>query len=167
MDMGNGDYQTESETIDTEEENTDYIHPIDRKTRQSTIPLGDKKKRDHRSSRIMSQPRDTNTDNPESYSDTPSTTLTTSPKRSKKLRANRDTSTSYKRTRSIQRQKQYKIYTKHKSPALKCQNTHKIATLNINGISATTQIKMLGDFLHSNEIDLICLREVTNSNITR
>jgi exonuclease III len=43
--------------------------------------------------------------------------------------------------------------------------TYKIATLNINGISATTRIKILEDFLYSNEIDLICLQEAMNSNI--
>jgi exonuclease III len=41
--------------------------------------------------------------------------------------------------------------------------TYKLATLNINEISTTTRIKMLEDFLHSNEIDLIRLQEVTNS----
>jgi hypothetical protein len=100
MDIENGDCQTGSETIDTVEENADYIHPIDRKTRQSSIPLGDKKKRDNRSSMKMSQPRDTNTDNPDSCSNTSSITLTTSPKRSKKLRADRDTSTSHERTQT-------------------------------------------------------------------
>jgi hypothetical protein len=44
MAIEKGDYQTGSEKIDTEEENTDYIHPIDQKTRQSSIPLGYKKK---------------------------------------------------------------------------------------------------------------------------
>jgi hypothetical protein len=39
MDIEKGDYQTE-------EENTNYIHPIDRKTRQSSIPLGEKRRDD-------------------------------------------------------------------------------------------------------------------------
>jgi exonuclease III len=43
--------------------------------------------------------------------------------------------------------------------------TYKIAKLSINGIPATARIKMLEVFLHSNEIDLVCLQEVTNSNI--
>jgi exonuclease III len=43
--------------------------------------------------------------------------------------------------------------------------TYEIAALNINGISAPTRINMLEDFLHSNEIDLICHQEFTNSNI--
>jgi hypothetical protein len=72
MDIEKGDYQTGTETIDTEE-NSDYIYPFHRKTRQTWIPLG-KKKRDHRSNMNRSQPRDTNINNPESYTGTPSTT---------------------------------------------------------------------------------------------
>jgi putative SOS response-associated peptidase YedK len=48
MDIEKGDYQTGSARTNTEEEHTDCFHPIDRKTRQSSIPLEDKKKRDHR-----------------------------------------------------------------------------------------------------------------------
>jgi hypothetical protein len=35
MDTENGDYHTGSDTLDTVEENTDFIRPADRKTRQS------------------------------------------------------------------------------------------------------------------------------------
>jgi len=38
--------------------------------------------------------------------------------------------------------------------------THKIATLNINGLSSHTRIAMLGDFIRKQEIDIILLQEV-------
>jgi exonuclease III len=43
--------------------------------------------------------------------------------------------------------------------------TYKIATLNINGIAATTRIQMLEDFLHTHDIDIACLQEMTNTAI--
>jgi len=43
--------------------------------------------------------------------------------------------------------------------------TYKIATLNINGISAPTRIDMLEEFLYKHDIDLALLQEVTNSKI--
>jgi exonuclease III len=43
--------------------------------------------------------------------------------------------------------------------------TYKITSLNINGIAATTSIKMLEDFIQTHEIDLISLQGVTNTNI--
>jgi exonuclease III len=44
--------------------------------------------------------------------------------------------------------------------------TYKIATLNINGISTTTRIRMLEEFLYKHDIDLALLQEVTNTKIT-
>jgi exonuclease III len=38
--------------------------------------------------------------------------------------------------------------------------THKIATLNINGLSSHTRIAMLGDFIRKQAIDIL-LQEVT------
>jgi hypothetical protein len=52
----------------------------------------------------------------------------------------------------------------NKNPCPQWRNTHKIATLNVFGISAT-RIKKLEDFLYVKEIDLICLQEFTNSHI--
>jgi len=44
--------------------------------------------------------------------------------------------------------------------------TYKIATLNINGISAPTKIHMLEEFLYKHDIHLALPQEVTNSKIT-
>ena len=44
--------------------------------------------------------------------------------------------------------------------------TYKIATVNINGISAPTRIQMFEEFLYKHGIDLALLQEVTNSKIT-
>jgi len=44
--------------------------------------------------------------------------------------------------------------------------TYKIATLNINGISAPTRIQIPEEFLYKHDIDLALLQEVTNSKIT-
>jgi exonuclease III len=43
--------------------------------------------------------------------------------------------------------------------------TYRIATLNINGISADTRIKMLDDFRRKQDIDIIFLQEVTHNKI--
>jgi exonuclease III len=40
-------------------------------------------------------------------------------------------------------------------------NIYRIATLNINGMSSSTGLVMLGDFLHKHGIDIIFLQEVT------
>jgi exonuclease III len=40
-------------------------------------------------------------------------------------------------------------------------NIYRIATININGMSSTTILAMLDDFLHKHEIDIIFLQEVT------
>jgi exonuclease III len=45
--------------------------------------------------------------------------------------------------------------------------TYKVASLNINGIAAPMRIRMLGEFLSRNDIDLMCVQEVTNSNIEK
>jgi endonuclease/exonuclease/phosphatase family metal-dependent hydrolase len=45
--------------------------------------------------------------------------------------------------------------------------TYKIATLNINGISAQTRLNMLEEFLYKHHIDLAMLQEVTNSKINK
>jgi exonuclease III len=39
--------------------------------------------------------------------------------------------------------------------------TYKIATLNVNGMSSGMRIKMLEDFLHKQEIDILLLQLVT------
>jgi exonuclease III len=44
-------------------------------------------------------------------------------------------------------------------------NTYKIATININGISHSTKIKMLGDFLVKQGIDIALVQEVTMPKI--
>jgi exonuclease III len=44
--------------------------------------------------------------------------------------------------------------------------TYRIATLNINGVSSTTRIRMLEDFLRRQEIDLMLLQEVTQDTIS-
>jgi exonuclease III len=46
-------------------------------------------------------------------------------------------------------------------------HTYKIATLNINGISASTRLNMLEEFLYKQNIDLALLQEVTNSKISK
>jgi exonuclease III len=38
----------------------------------------------------------------------------------------------------------------------------KIATLNINGITAPTRVGMLSDFITRREIDILLVQEVTN-----
>jgi len=43
--------------------------------------------------------------------------------------------------------------------------TYKIATLNFNGISAPTRIRMLEELLYKHDIDLALLQEVTTSKI--
>ena len=40
----------------------------------------------------------------------------------------------------------------------------KIATLNINGITAATRVDMLRDFIHKQELDIIFLQEVMHPN---
>jgi exonuclease III len=44
--------------------------------------------------------------------------------------------------------------------------TYKIATININGIHSTSRTKMLEDFLHINEIDVLRMQEVTITKVT-
>ena len=39
-------------------------------------------------------------------------------------------------------------------------DTYKVATLNVNGVSATIRMRMLVEFLHIQEIDIIILQEV-------
>jgi len=43
-------------------------------------------------------------------------------------------------------------------------DTYKIATQNINGLSAMTRMRMLAEFLHKQEIDIILLQEVTHND---
>jgi hypothetical protein len=43
--------------------------------------------------------------------------------------------------------------------------TYKMATININGIHSTTITKLLEDFLHINEIDVLCMQEVTTTTV--
>jgi len=38
----------------------------------------------------------------------------------------------------------------------------KIATLNINGVTATTRVEMLLEFINRRELDILFLQEVTN-----
>jgi exonuclease III len=38
----------------------------------------------------------------------------------------------------------------------------KVATLNINGMTATTRVGMFTDFIHRQALDMIFLQEVTN-----
>ena len=42
-------------------------------------------------------------------------------------------------------------------------DTYKIATLNVNGVSAMMRIRMLAEFLHKQE-DIILLQEVTHND---
>jgi Exonuclease III len=42
--------------------------------------------------------------------------------------------------------------------------THKIATLNVNCVSAMTRLRMLTEFLHKQETDIILLQEVAHTN---
>jgi exonuclease III len=44
-------------------------------------------------------------------------------------------------------------------------STYKIATININGIHSTTTTKMLEDFLHINETDVLWMQEVTTTTV--
>jgi exonuclease III len=44
-------------------------------------------------------------------------------------------------------------------------STYGIATLNINGIAARHRIRMLEDFFHTQDIDVLCVQELTNVNI--
>jgi exonuclease III len=41
---------------------------------------------------------------------------------------------------------------------------HKIATLNVNGVSAMMRMPMPTEFLHKQEIDIILLQEVTHTD---
>jgi len=45
-------------------------------------------------------------------------------------------------------------------------HTYKIATLNINGIATYTKIRMLGDVLKQQDIDIALLQEVTHNDFT-
>jgi exonuclease III len=42
---------------------------------------------------------------------------------------------------------------------------YKVSTININGMSSTTRIRMLEDFLHKQDIDIALLQEVSNPKI--
>jgi exonuclease III len=44
--------------------------------------------------------------------------------------------------------------------------TYKIATLNINDLTAPTKLEMLGDFLRTQKIDILCLQEVPHLRLT-
>jgi hypothetical protein len=44
-------------------------------------------------------------------------------------------------------------------------HTYKIATLNINGIGTYHRITMLDEFLRAQDIELLCVQEVTNDHI--
>jgi exonuclease III len=44
--------------------------------------------------------------------------------------------------------------------------TYKISTLNINGIYSTNRTEILEVFLLINEIDVLCMQEVTNAKVT-
>ena len=43
---------------------------------------------------------------------------------------------------------------------------YKIATININAISSVNRIRLLGDFLFHQDIDITLLQEVTTTNLT-
>jgi hypothetical protein len=43
--------------------------------------------------------------------------------------------------------------------------TYKISTLNINGLTAPTKVRMLGDILRTQNIDILCLQEVSTPAI--
>jgi endonuclease/exonuclease/phosphatase family metal-dependent hydrolase len=43
-------------------------------------------------------------------------------------------------------------------------DTYKIATVNVNGVSAITRLRMLADFLYRQEIDILLLQEVTHTD---
>jgi exonuclease III len=43
----------------------------------------------------------------------------------------------------------------------------KIATLNINGITAPTRVGMLSDFIKRHEIDTLFLQEVTSMDVLK
>jgi exonuclease III len=42
---------------------------------------------------------------------------------------------------------------------------YKVATININGISYTSRIRMLEAFLNKQDIDIALLQEVTSTNV--
>jgi exonuclease III len=42
---------------------------------------------------------------------------------------------------------------------------YKKATVNINGVSSNTRIKMLEEFMHKQDIDIVLLQAVTSPNI--
>ena len=44
--------------------------------------------------------------------------------------------------------------------------SYKIATINIKAISSVNRIRLLGDFLFHQDIDITLLQEVTTTNIT-
>ena len=44
--------------------------------------------------------------------------------------------------------------------------TYKIATLNINGIASQTKLRMHGEFLRRQDIDVALLQEVTQTDFT-
>jgi hypothetical protein len=45
------------------------------------------------------------------------------------------------------------------------EQTYKLATLIINGMSNDDKIRMLNDFLHKNDIDWLLLQEATTDKI--
>jgi exonuclease III len=44
--------------------------------------------------------------------------------------------------------------------------THKIATLNINGITSTLKLRLLNNLLSGQDIDIALIQEVTTNNLT-
>jgi len=46
-------------------------------------------------------------------------------------------------------------------------NVLSISTLNINGITALTRVRMLAEFIRTHDFDIIFLQEVTNADVFR
>jgi exonuclease III len=42
---------------------------------------------------------------------------------------------------------------------------YKVATLNINGITSAIRLRMLDEFLHKQDIEIMLLQEVTDPNV--
>jgi hypothetical protein len=60
-----------------------------------------------------------------------------------------------------------KVENPNRAPCTNTPPSHKmhvvqVATLNINGMTTTTRVEMLMDFIYRHDIDIIFLQEVTN-----
>jgi hypothetical protein len=93
-----------------------------------------------------------------------------SPKKSKKLRTDRDVSSKRERTRSRKRAEppQTQVQTYKTSPPTTPRQmpyVYKLATLNIQEITSDTRIQTLKDFLHAQDIDIALLQEITVSHL--